>query len=52
MPARGKLDAVTMRFQSFFAKLQDLWKIDAQQSGRIHRQILLWIVAAGKLQKS
>jgi len=32
MSARRDLDVVTMRFQSLSAKLQGLWKIDAQQS--------------------
>ena len=52
MSARRDLDAVTMRFQSLFAKLQDLGKIDAQQTERVHRQIFFWIVTVGKLQES
>jgi hypothetical protein len=41
--ARRQLDAITLRLQSSFAKLQHLWTVvDAQQSGRVHGHILLW----------
>jgi hypothetical protein len=44
--ARRQLDAITLRLQSSFAKLQHLWTVvDAQQSRGVHGHTLRWALS-------